>query len=293
MSREDRLRDDLEEALGCSVSELSLEPMGGGCINEARRLVVDGERFFVKWNDHPNPRQFEAEAKGLRALAAADSGLVIPEPVVWSDDLEAGGYLVLEYLETGARGPDFDEELGHGLAALHRSSTDEGFGFALDGYCGATPQPNGWMEEWPPFYAERRLGHLTRLARERGLDTRTVDALERLVARLDEWIHDDEAPALIHGDLWSGNLMSTAEGRPALIDPAAYYGHREAELGMMALFGGFRPRVWEAYQEARPLRPGWRQRLDLYQLYHVLNHFVLFGGGYAGQTASLARQYVG
>jgi fructosamine-3-kinase len=256
-------------------------------------LETDGERFFLKWNDHPLPRQFEAEAAGLRALHASECSLVVPAPIAWHDDAEGGSFLLLEYLEPGQRRADFEELLGSGLAELHRCSTERGFGFDLDGYCGATPQPNGWMKSWAEFYGERRLRHQLELARRKGLAAADVDRAGRLVSRLGEWIHDDEPPALIHGDLWSGNLHVAPDGRPALIDPATYFAHREAELGMMALFGGFAPRVWEAYQEAFPLAKGWRSRLDLYELYHVLNHFNLFGGGYAQQAMGIVRQYVG
>lgn len=290
MSRERALAAAFAEALGVDVPQVALEPVGGGCINQAAVCEVAGERWFVKWNDRPLAGQFAAEAAGLAALAAAESGLVVPSVLVHSD-VPGAAFLVLGYLERGARGPRFDEALGQGLAALHRSSAPE-FGFALDGYCGATPQPNARCASWLEFYRERRLGHQLTLARAAGFPSEGFRAGQRLLARLEAWIEDDEPPALIHGDLWSGNLYPCAGGRPGLVDPAAYYGHREAELGMMTLFGGFSQRVFAAYDEAFPLAAGWRERLGLYELYHVLNHFNLFGGGYASQAESLIRRYL-
>ena len=293
MIDEAALRAALEEATGGAVGNLARTPLGGGCINEVFLVEVAQLRWVVKGNDHAVPRQFEAEAAGLRALRASGTSLVIPEVLCASDAGPGARFLVIEYLEHGNRTADFDERLGRGLAELHSCSSEQGFGFALDGTCGATPQPNPWTPSWPAFYAEQRLGHQLGLARAAGMASADLGRLEAVCARLSEWIHDDEAPALIHGDLWSGNLHVAASGRPALIDPATYFAHREAELGMMALFGGFGPRVWEAYHEARPLRPGWRNRLGLYELYHVLNHFHLFGGAYASQASRLLRQYVG
>lgn len=285
MSRGDAVREAFAAALGIPTPDLDLSAVGGGSINDAATCEVAGRTWFVKWNDRPLPDQFAAEAAGLAALAGADA-LRIPEVLAHSDEPGAT-FLILEHLPPGRRSPGFDEALGRGLATLHRATTDR-FGFHVDGYCGATPQPNGWMDDWVEFYRERRLRHQLDLARGRGFPDdayRTgLDLLERLPAR----IADDEPPALIHGDLWSGNLYVADRG-PALVDPAAYYGHREAELGMMSLFGGFSARVWDAYDEAYPLREGWRERLGLYELYHVLNHFNLFGGSYGGQAARLMR----
>lgn len=289
---EEILRQKLEDALGRTVGEIGGRALGGGCINDARVLDVDGERYFLKTNTHALERHFEAEAAGLHAMRASGTSLVVPEPIVWSD-AEGARFLVTEFLEPGRKVEGFDELLGRGLAELHACSSAKGFGFDCDGYCGATPQPNGWMGSWPKFYAQRRLGHQLVLARDRGLARDTAQRLEALVERLDEWIRPAETPALIHGDLWSGNLHVAPDGRPALIDPAAYFGHPEAELGMMALFGGFGSKVWQSYGEARALEPGWRNRLDLYTLYHVLNHFVLFGGGYGHQADGILRRYVG
>src|SRR5690606_27855734 len=159
-------------------------------------------------------------------------------------------------------------------------------------WCGSTAQPNTWADAWVAFYGSARLGHQLSLASGTGvMDTASRRAVERVIARLDSWITEPaEGPALIHGDLWSGNLHIT-RGGPALLDPAVYFGHREAELGMMTLFGGFGPRVFEAYDEAFPLDPGWRDRNPLYQLYHVLNHVNLFGAQYLDRLSSIVRRY--
>jgi len=290
MSREQAIREAIARTLGEDPGPLTFRPVSGGSINTAATFSALGRTLFAKWNDHPLPRQFEAEATGLVALDAADSALRIPAPLAFSD-ARGTAFLILEYIEPGARRPRFDDELGRGLAALHRSTSAHGFGFAMDGYCGATPQPNPWSRSWSDFYAEHRLTHQLRLARARGMAQRDGDVIERAIDRARELITDDEPPALIHGDLWSGNLHVTPEGAPALIDPAAYYAHREAELGMMMLFGGFSARVYDAYDEAWPLSGGWRERSDLYSLYHVLNHFHLFGGGYGAQAVAIARRY--
>ncbi len=291
MTREALVARALGEALGQDLGDLTFDVAGGGCINSAATVDALGTRYFVKWNDRPLPEQFAAEAAGLRALAESGAGLVVPRPLAWGDDGPGRSFLVLEYLAPGRRVKNFEEQLGRGLAELHQVTSELGFGFELDGYCGATPQPNGWMPEWPEFYTERRIGHQLTLARQNGMGRADLQIGERFLARLGGLLADPEPPALIHGDLWSGNLHTAPDGRPGLIDPAAYYGHREAELGMMVLFGGFGRRVFDAYDEARPLQPGWRDRLDLYTLYHVLNHFNLFGGGYGSQAVQIMRRF--
>ncbi len=271
------IRGRLEALLGEPVD---LRPVGGGCINDA--VHVRSHDLFAKTNDRALPGQFLVEAAGLRAMRESGTRLHIPAVVHADEHL-----LVLEWLDTETRRtPDFDERLGRGLAEVHRA-TARAFGFERDGYCGATPQPNGWLDTWAEFYGARRLGHQIQLARRR-LSGRDLQLLEDLRARLPRLLPDPEPPALVHGDLWSGNL-SQHQGHPALVDPAPYYGHREAELGMMVLFGGFSQRVFAAYDEAFPLQPGWRERLPLYTLYHVLNHGHLFGGGYDRQALGIAR----
>jgi protein-ribulosamine 3-kinase len=291
VSRHDLVAARLTELRGGEASGWTSAGAGGGCINSAALWTRGDERVFVKWNERPLPGQFAAEAAGLEALRASGSGLVVPAPLAFCDEGPGRSFLALEYVPEGRRQPDFDEALGRGLAALHSRSDPRGFGFELEGYCGATPQPNAWRTTWLEFYAEQRLEHQLRLACERGLDSEVLADGSRVVSRLEALLGPSEPSALIHGDLWSGNLHTSPEGAPGLIDPAAYYGHREAELGMMVLFGGFSERVFQAYDEAFPLSAGWRERLDLYTLYHVLNHYVLFGGSYGGQAARILARY--
>jgi fructosamine-3-kinase len=197
---------------------------------------------------------------------------------------------LLEDLSPATRRADYWPTLGRQLAVLH-NHTAEQFGFAHHNYIGSTPQPNPWTEDGHAFFAEHRLGYQARLAQAADLlsadDARRV---ERLAARLTDLIPAQPA-SLIHGDLWSGNAISDAEGRPALIDPAAHYGWAEAELAMTALFGGFPDSFYRAYEDARPLDAGYRERFPLYNLYHLLNHLNLFGRGYLGQVQSILRRF--
>lgn len=253
---------------------------------------------MLKWLPDAPSGLFEAEAAGLTALRDSGSPLVIPRVVTASwltadvDGTEQPSFLVLEYLSAGPRVADFDERLGRGLAALHRTTRAQ-YGFTQPTYCGATLQPNPWADRWIEFYAVSRLGHQLDLAARGGrVDGGARQRIERLISRLDTWLSEPpEGPALIHGDLWSGNLHVTPDGLPALIDPAVHFAHREAELGMMTLFGGFSPRVFDAYHEAFPLDAGWRERTDLYQLYHLLNHLNLFGGSYHDGVMAVVRRY--
>lgn len=288
------IEDGIADALGGAVSVQNARRVGGGSINEAAVLETNRGQFFLKWNEHPIDDQFELEAMALREMRSSDTDLVIPEPVVHRRPSgQAPGFLVIEYLEPGARVSDFDEQLGRGLAEMHRKRADA-FGYHRDNYCGTTPQPNDWTSDWIEFYRDQRLGFQLELAADkRGLSDRDRRDFETLLERLPDLLAtDDEPPALIHGDLWSGNLHVAPDGRPSIIDPAAYYAHREAELGMMKLFGGFSDRVYAAYDEAWPLQAGWEERVELYELYHVMNHYNIFGGGYGSQAFSMVRRWV-
>jgi protein-ribulosamine 3-kinase len=292
------LERTLTSALAAALGRDSLQTrgwtsIGGGCISEAARFESDAGAFFAKWNPDAPAGLFESEALGLKEMASAGSSLSIPAVVTVSGEGARPSFIVMEYLETQeAPSPADEETLGRGLAELHRSPAPR-FGFARDTYCGATRQANAWSDSWPEFFATRRLVPLLdAITNERGTPARERDLYDRLVARLPELLAAEATPALIHGDLWSGNVLWTPRG-PALVDPACAYAEREMEFGITTLFGGLTPRAFGAYEEAHPLRPGWRERNRLYQLYHLLNHHLLFGGGYGAQALRIARSFVG
>ncbi len=286
-----RLERALKSALGTSVSIRGRGSVSGGCINNAERLDTSAGPYFLKWNARPLAQRFTREAWSLERMREAKSGLEIPAPIAYEDSDSEAGFLLLQYLEPGGRAPDFWVRLGRGLAQLHRSTAD-GFGFESPTYCGDTLQPNPWTPSWIEFYRTHRLGFQIELAAASGLlDRGARQRFEKLLTRLDHLLEEGE-PSLIHGDLWSGNLHTCSKGHPALIDPAAYFGHREAELGMMRLFGGFPEAVYDAYREAWPLSPGAEARLPLYELYHVLNHANLFGGSYVQQSLQIVARFL-
>lgn len=281
----------LGRALGGAVRIDARRPLGGGSINRTEILETNAGTFVLKSNRDAPSGLFQAEADGLTALRGSGTSLVIPRVVAVYDGAPA--FLVIEHLAAGPRATGFDEALGRGLAELHRL-TGPRFGFPGDTFCGTTRQPNAWTDRWVTFYASSRLGYQARIASDAGrIGAGDRRAIDRLIDRLGRWIGEPATgPSLIHGDLWSGNLHRDAAGGPALIDPAVAFAHREAELGMMTLFGGFSERTYAAYDEAFPLEPGWRDRLPIYQLYHVMNHLNLFGGGYHAETMRIVRRYV-
>ncbi|MCB9612206.1 MAG: fructosamine kinase family protein [Sandaracinus sp.] len=256
--------------------------VSGGDIHEAWRVTLaDGRVVFVKTHPRPPRGVYEAEADGLSFLA--EGPLRVPRVLAAEPS-----FLALEWLEPARRVADFDERLGRGLAALHRAQP-ACFGHVRDNFLGPLPQPNEPADDWPTFYAERRLAPM--LARSRA-DASLRRRFDRLYARLPELCGPPEPPARLHGDLWGGNLHVDERGEPALIDPAVYGGHREIDLAMMRLFGGFSSRVFAAYEEVHPLAPGHEERVALYQLYPLLVHAVLFGGGYLSRVASIVDTLV-
>ena len=265
--------------------------MSGGDINEAYRVsLADGRSVFVKTHSRADPRMFVCEARGLEWLAAARA-IRVPDVIGVGDDSTARpGYLVLEFITPARRAPDFDARLGRGLATLHRHGAAE-FGLTYDNFIGSLPQDNRSCATWPTFYLSRRLEPQVRRAIESGAATSDWGArLDRLGQRLERLVGDPEAPARLHGDLWSGNVHTDNEGGPCLIDPAVYGGHREIDLAMLSLFGNPGPRCWAAYDEVYPRAPGAAERLPLYQLYPLLVHVNLFGGDYGRAVeATLAR----
>jgi fructosamine-3-kinase len=267
----------------------AVDPVGGGCIHTALRLrggTSDGARsYFVKMNEAARAAMFEAEADGLAALRKAGA-VRVPEVVTRGEDGERA-WLALEWLELASLTPASGARLGTALAALH-AVPQQKFGWARDNYIGATPQVNGWSDEWLPFWRDRRLVSQLRLAAHNRLPSRMIDRGERLATDIEAFFRTHRpAPSLLHGDLWGGNAAALPDGTPVLFDPAVYVGDREADLAMTELFGGFPPDFHAAYRAALPLDDGYRVRRDLYNLYHVLNHANLFAGAYVGQAAEM------
>jgi fructosamine-3-kinase len=263
--------------------------VGGGDINEAFRVVLaDGREAFVKTRPDAAPGEYAAEAAGLAWLAEPGA---LRTPAV----LEVGeDYLALEWIQQGLLDAAGIEELGAGLAATHLAGAER-FGatgqLASAGF-GSLRLPNEPTEDWPAFYAERRLRPLARIASDRAaLSSAGVEAVERVCERIPELAGPPEPPARLHGDLWSGNVMADTDGRPWLIDPSAYGGHREVDLAMLRLFGAPSERVFAAYEEVAPLSEGWSERVELYQLLPLLVHALLFGGSYRGAAERAALRY--
>lgn len=255
----------------------------GGCINRGYAVAGrDGRRFFVKLNGLDKLDMFEAEADGLRALAATGA-IRVPQPLVSGRGGDAA-FLILEWLDLNGHGRP--EQLGEQLARLHRHSQGE-FGWWRDNHIGATPQRNAPASDWVAFYRERRLRPQFELARDNAAPRALLRQGERLLACLEGFFPGYRPiPSLLHGDLWGGN-HGYADGAAVLFDPAVYFGDREADLAMTELFGGYPPAFYAAYRAAWPLDPGYRTRARLYNLYHVLNHFNLFGAGYAAQAEAM------
>lgn len=256
---------------------------GGGCINRGLTLTgLDDRRYFVKFNEARHAEMFAAEAEGLTELEAA-AAIRVPHPVTRG---VAGGqaFLVLEWLPLGGRGDG--AELGRRLAQLHRH-TWHAFGWRRDNTIGSTLQTNTPDQDWISFFRDMRLGFQLALAERNGAPGRLLRQGERLLSGLADFFPGYRpVPSLLHGDLWGGNF-AFSDGAPVLFDPAVYYGDREADLAMTELFGGFPADFPAAYREAWPLDPGYATRKTLYNLYHILNHFNLFGGGYADQAEAM------
>ena len=287
-----QVEQSLSEKLGEDVKVLSSGTLGGGCINNASKLETTKGNFFLKWNSDSEKNMFLREAESLQELRiAAKSELVVPEVFAAKEIDETPGFLVLEMLDSDSPSSDTDEILGRGLATIHLHAAEK-FGFHNNNYCGSTLQDNSWKKSWVEFFRDNRLRFLLNLIQqERPLSSSKTKVYDKLLEKIPVLIPDDSEPVLIHGDLWSGNYMLTSNG-PALIDPASYYANREMEMGIMTMFGGFSQQFYSAYNEVNPLPAEWRDRNRLYQLYHVLNHYYLFGGGYGQQALSIARSYI-
>ena len=282
------IADAIAAASGKPFELKRADSIAGGCINSAYRLLGEQQSYFIKLNDATRLDMFEAEADGLKGLAAARA---IRVPVPLCTGVEGSqAYLVMEYIETGGGNGGAAEELGSQLARMHQHSSEQ-FGWHRDNTIGSTPQPNTPGNDWVEFWREHRLGYQLGLAEQRGGPSNLLRKGEQLMELVPNLFTDSEPrPSLLHGDLWSGNYAVTREGDPIIFDPAVYFGDREADLAMTELFGGFPRRFYEAYNEAWPLDKGYQERKTFYNLYHILNHFNMFGGGYGGQAERMTEQ---
>jgi fructosamine-3-kinase len=261
-------------------------PVSGGCINQGYCLQGQGQAYFVKINQSHQVDMFAAEALGLQHLAATHT-IRVPRPICHG---VSGGqsYLVLEWLDFGPESTEAWTEMGRRLAALHAAPGPLKFGWEQDNTIGSTPQINTWTLDWASFFTEHRLAYQLQLAQRKGGQFPQTQALlehsQRLLAG------HQPPPALVHGDLWSGNTAVLTTGEPVILDPATYYGDPEVDLAMTELFGGFPAAFYRGYQETRAIPSDYQVRKTLYNLYHILNHFNLFGGGYAGQAQRMIQQ---
>ena len=264
--------------------------VGGGCINQGYCLIGDTTNFFVKLNQASQVQMFEAEALGLKQMY--ETGTIrVPKPICVGTAVNSA-YIVLEWLElSGSKNNQSWLEMGRQLAAMHHATLpQEGqgkFGWNDNNTIGSTPQINTWAADWGEFFAEHRIGYQLKLAKRRGGN---FPHQGRLLEAIPKLLKHQPQPSLVHGDLWGGNAAVTKSGEPVILDPATYIGDREVDLAMTELFGGFPSAFYRGYNEVWPLDQGYQQRKTLYNLYHILNHFNLFGGGYASQATGMIEQ---
>ena len=280
-------------ALGQTVEVIEAQFLSGGDISTAAQVFSSEGVFFVKWNHVERDStetidMFEAEARGLDLLRQTDA-LYVPQVIGYGQQLDKS-YLILDYIDPGQPGPTYWETFGQSLAVIH-SHTQSTFGLSFPNYIGSLHQTNTPKASGIDFFFDHRLLPQAGMALYKGLLSKTAyDALFRLRDRLPDLI-PNERPALLHGDLWPGNVMTTEQGQPALIDPAVYYGFREADLAHTRLFGGFDQRFYDAYDEVFPLHDGFEERVAIYNLYPLLVHVNLFGSGYVSGVERVLKQF--
>lgn len=260
--------------------------VGGGCINQCYKVIGEDAEYFVKLNQASQVEMFAAEALGLKQLYATQT-ITVPQPICWGT-VDNSSYIVLQWLDLGSRSNQSWTEMGRQLAAMHREGTNDRFGWERNNTIGSTPQINTWMENWADFFAEQRIGYQLKLAKRRGGNFPDTDKVVGVVkSRLAD---RQPQPSLVHGDLWSGNAAFASDGAPVILDPATYYGDRETDIAMTELFGGFSQAFYQGYDREWQLDDGYEQRKNIYNLYHILNHFNLFGGGYGSQAKRMIQQ---
>ena len=298
------LAEALVTLFGKSVAIQRTDRVMGGDINKSYALTLNtGDTVFMKANEKEKAASFTAEAAGIFAIAQTGTIRTPKILCAGTDDGEEVGYsfLLMEYINSGEKRSDYWQTLGRELAAMHQADASafcerEGaagsFGFYEDNFIGARPQDNSPAATWIDFYRDKRLAPQFKAA-DSYLTSADRSRVTKLLDHLEDFLIEPKAPSLLHGDLWSGNVMAGPDGKAMLIDPAAYVGHAEADLAMTELFGGFASDFYQAYKEANPLEPGYEKRRDLYNLYQLLNHLNLFGQSYLGAVLSIVDEYVG
>ncbi|MFO7869723.1 MAG: fructosamine kinase family protein [Bacteroidales bacterium] len=279
----DNITSHIEKKYGTITN---IQTVGGGCIADTYKISTTNQSLFIKCGNLPSDMLIK-EGHGLQELALAKS-IHIPKVIDVTED-----FLLLEYIEQGIRDTHFFAEFGASLANMH-TYTSETCGFYEDNYLGYSYQKNTLSTNWVDFYVNNRLFFQIELMKQKNLE---CSELERLLHSAEKNIRNvlstgDSTFSLLHGDLWGGNYMITHNGKPCLIDPAVYYGNREADLAMTKLFGGFTAEFYEAYMKTYPLPAGYKKREPLYTLYHIMNHYTLFGGGYYSHALSIIQKYL-
>ncbi len=293
------LAQALVSLFGNSVAIAETDRLSGGDINKAYGLTLNtGAHIFMKANSKANADFFTAEAAGLSAIEATD---VIKTPEILctgTDNGEDVGYsfLLLKFIKSAKPRPDYWESFARDLAALHKADTkifelSGKFGFFQNNFIGARAQNNTPSDSWISFFRDNRLAPQFKDA-DSYFTAEDRSKITKLLDHLEDFLIEPNQPSLLHGDLWSGNVMCGPEGKAMLIDPAAYIGHAEADLAMTELFGGFPEKFYDAYREANPLESGYENRRDLYNLYQLQNHLNLFGPTYLGPVLSIVDEYV-
>lgn len=280
----------ISTALDIEFYPQDIKIQSGGCINESVVLYgTDELAFFIKLNHADLAEMFAAEAEGLEQLRQAQA-IRIPKPICHGMSNPQQAFLAIEYIKLSGR---IDAtRFGQQLARMHQY-TENHFGWYRDNNLGSTPQPNDWYDDWVTFFRKQRLEHQINIAQKQGRATAMVRSVKRLIEHLPEFFRDyTPQPSLLHGDLWSGNWGADQDNNPVIYDPAVYFGDREADLAMMELFGSPGRDFFEAYNDVWPIDSGYAVRRDLYNLYHLINHYNLFGGGYASQAEQVAQRLV-
>jgi fructosamine-3-kinase len=289
MSIPEHISKEIVARLGTDYSPHEAGFIGGGSINEAAYMLCKKGKFFIKWNSASRyPAMFEIEARSLELLQGK-SALRIPQPLL-SGESEKDAFLLTEFIESAPPAKDFWRTFAFGLAELHRNSNAH-FGLAFDNYIGSLRQSNTQHSGWADFFVEERLLAQIRMARDNGLLGREHSRqFERLFHKV-EYIFPEEKPALLHGDLWSGNFMTDEQGNACIFDPAVYYGHRIMDIGMTKMFGGFSPEFYQHYNEAFPMESNWTEQVEVANLYPTLVHLNLFGSGYLSGIVRVLKRF--